>query len=79
VVGRSAAGLRQGYSAVGAFVKACAALDALVIVAYSYVLDGDATHRARFHAGTASGAIVLVDDDSHDDSILTESGNAFAY
>ena len=58
-------GLRQGYGSVGAFVDAGATFDTLVIVAHCYILYGDATNRADLCAGSASSAIVLVDDDSH--------------
>ncbi len=57
--------LRQGDGSVGAFVDASATFDTLVIVAHCYILYGNATNRANLCAGSASSAVVLVDDDSH--------------
>ena len=57
--------LRQGDGSVWAFVDAGATFDTLVIVAHCYIFYGNATNRANLCAGSASSAVVLVDDDSH--------------
>ena len=71
--------LRQGDGCVGAFIDAGATFDALIIVAHCYIFYGNATNRASLCAGSARSAVVLVDDDSHGDTILSKAGNAFLY